>query len=164
MNRILVGTLVLLALGAAFCSGAAIEQAQVITETVNVPYEVEVAREVEVIREVEVEKIVEVAKPLIEFSSVEELEVWLKQDRTSYIQLISGRFPEDGVYVDPDYDCDDYAEDLMLAALKDGYLISQDLDGDHVRNFTYIGNEIWLIEPQDDEITLYKWTRDKKES
>lgn len=156
LNRVLVGVVILLALAAAFSFGAA----TVKPEPRYVPYEVEVVREVktivEVIREVEVEKPIQWR----EFSSVEELEVWLAEDNTDAIYLVSGRYPGDGVFIDPDYDCDNYAEDLMLSALRDGYLIPQDLDGAHVRNFTYIGNEIWIIEPQSDGVLLYKYSRD----
>lgn len=159
-DKIAVGVLVLLGLTASFCGGAAIVKSQVITETVNVPYEVEVIRKVETIVEVIKEVEVEVVKPAVEFSSVEELRAWLAEDKTNRIWLLSGKRPEDGVFVDPEYDCDNYAEDLMRSALKDGYLISQDLDGGHIRNFTYIGNDIWVIEPQDDGVSLYSWSRD----
>jgi len=95
-----------------------------------------------------------------EFSSVEELEAWLTENNPVTVHLICGRYPEDGSWIDPDYDCDDYARDLMLKGFEDDYLIPEELADGHVRNFTYIGNEIWIIEPQNNEVWLYKWRRD----
>ena len=98
---------------------------------------------VEVIKEVRI-------KPRY-FESLEELEDWLVQDRTDTVVI----YP-------PDYDCEDYAKALVESALKDGYILSTELWGDvkrrgefggtHFYNLAFIGNEMYLIEPQDDRI------------
>ena len=158
-KKFIVGIIVIFSLASAYCFGAATVKPVVITK--YQPYPVEVIREVEVVKEVVRE--VGVEKPITyrEFSSPEELKEWLAKDNTdTTLHLISGRYVGEPIQIDLDYDCDDYAEDLMLSALEEGYLISQDLDGGHVRNFTYIGNDVWIIEPQDDEVWLYKWSRD----
>ena len=158
LKKLTVGIIVILSLASTFCLGAATVKPVVITK--YQPYPVEVIREVEVVREVVREVEVEKSLDYEEFSSLEELREWLAEDNTNAIHLVSGRYPGEPLQIDPDYDCDDYADDLMFNALNDDRFMSQDLDGAHVRNFTYIGNDIWIIEPQDDEIWLYKYRRD----
>jgi len=53
------------------------------------------------------------------------------------------------------YDCDDFAMDLIRAAEKDGYLIGMYSEEDHVTNFANIGNTVYIIEPQTDEVWLW---------
>lgn len=155
-EKLLAGLVISLALLSTFCFGVAIKEPLVITE--YQPYEVqvikEVIKEVEIIKEVEVEKTVE----LREFASLEELEAWLDEDITDAIHLISPKSPEDGcAYVDPDYDCDNYACDLRKAAEQDGFQISIQIDThkNHALNSTIINNEIYFIEPQTDEVWLW---------
>lgn len=155
-KKFIVGIIFIFSLASAFCFGAATVKPVVITK--YQPYPVEVIKEVEVavevIREVEVEKLTTYR----EFSSLEELEEWLAKDNTdTTLHLISGRYVGEPTQIDPDYDCEDYAIDLMFSALKDGYLIPVDLDGNHVRNCTFIGNEIYIIESQTDKTQFYMY-------
>jgi cell division protein FtsB len=77
------------------------------------------------------------------FSSRDELEQWLRSDSTSENDYSSR------------YDCDDFAMDLIRAAEQDGYLIGLYAEGDHVANFASIGNSVYIIEPQTDEVWLW---------
>jgi len=79
------------------------------------------------------------------FSSVQQLKTWLAADGT------------DGqAYVDVTHDCDDFARDLQKAGAEDGYLINLEFvieeDAGHVCNAVIIGNSVWFIEPQTDEV------------
>jgi len=91
-----------------------------------------------------------------EFQSLDELKSWLAEDNTNAIHLISGEYAWEGTWVDPDYDCDDYATTLMRNALEDGYLVSTQISvfTQHMLNSTIIGNRIYFIEPQTDEVWL----------
>jgi len=84
-----------------------------------------------------------------EFGSVDELKAWLAQDDTESTLYIlgSGCISE--------YDCDDYAVALVHNALADGYAVSLQIEGSHMLNSTLIGNEIYFIEPQNDEVWLW---------
>lgn len=97
---------------------------------------------------VEVEVVREVPQRLIEFSSLEELKEWLERND------VDSRIPS---Y--PGFDCDDYAYQLQKNAAKDGYIISTELiieNGElHMLNSALIGNDIYFIEPQDDEVWFY---------
>lgn len=76
-----------------------------------------------------------------QFTSVEELEAWLTDndiDKREYVEFT--------------YDCDDFARDLMIAALEDGYLVSTELWSCHMLNSTIIGNDIYTIEPMTDGV------------
>jgi len=78
---------------------------------------------------------------LRQFTSVEELKAWLAVndiDKREYVEFT--------------YDCDDFAQDLMIAALEDGYLVSTELWSFHMLNSTIIGNEIYTIEPMTDGV------------
>lgn len=79
---------------------------------------------------------------LLEFGSVEELELWLTNDPIS-----------DREWVEEIYDCDDFAVDLTLAALADGYWIGLGIAPLHMFNFTIICNTIYRIEASSDEVT-----------
>jgi len=86
-----------------------------------------------------------------EFSSLEELKTWLAADDSdSTLYYFEG-------YIDftKPYDCDDYAVALMRNALKNGYLISTQIDGDHMLNSTIIGNNVYFIEPSTDKVWLW---------
>ena len=76
-----------------------------------------------------------------QFTSVEELEAWL-----------AGNDIDKREYFEFTYDCDDFAQDLMIAALKDGYLVSTELWSCHMLNSTIIGNDIYTIEPMTDGV------------
>lgn len=114
----------------------------------------EAVREIEIIKEAAVDKPVE----LREFTSLEELEMWLAEDDTDeYIHLVAG---EEGVCRQSDkYDCDDYALQLQHRAVKSGFLMSATIiekQGEpHMINLTCIGNDIYYIEPQADEVWFY---------
>jgi hypothetical protein len=84
-----------------------------------------------------------------EFKSVDELKAWLAQDDTESTLYIFGA----GCM--SDYDCDDYAVALVYNALADGYSVSLQVEGNHMLNSAVIGNEIYFIEPQNDEVWLW---------
>ena len=79
-----------------------------------------------------------------EFRSVWELERWLSHDPTSENEFI----PES-------YDCDDFAMDLTLAAIRDGRWIGLFSTEGHLKNFTVIGDSIHEIEPQTDKVSFW---------
>jgi hypothetical protein len=84
-----------------------------------------------------------------EFESLDALKAWLAQDDTDHTIYIFGS----GCLAN--YDCDDYAVALVYNALQGGYSISTEIVGDHMMNSTIIGNDIYLIEPQTDEVQLW---------
>jgi hypothetical protein len=84
-----------------------------------------------------------------EFESVDELKAWLAQDDTDSTLYIFGS----GCV--STYDCDDYATALVYNALCDGYLVSTQIDDNHMLNSTIIGNNIYYIEPQNDNVWLW---------
>jgi len=79
-----------------------------------------------------------------EFRSVWELERWLSHDPTSGNEFI----PEF-------YDCDDFAMDLTLAAIRDGRWIGLFASDGHIKNFTLVGDSVYQIEPQTDEVSFW---------
>jgi hypothetical protein len=84
-----------------------------------------------------------------EFKSLDELKAWLAQDDTESTLYIFGA----GCI--STYDCDDFAVALERNALLDGYAVSIQIENDHVLNSTIIGNEIYFIEPQSDEVWFW---------
>ena len=108
----------------------------------------------EVIKEVIVEKPIELG----EFTSLEELKAWLAEDDTDeYVYLVAG---EDGVLRPSDkYDCDDYALQLQSRAAKSGFLMSATIiekqGKPHMINLAIIGNDIYYIEPQTDQVWFH---------
>lgn len=84
-----------------------------------------------------------------QFKSLDELKAWLAQDDTDSTFYVFGSACLSN------YDCDDYAMALVYNALADGYLISTQIVGDHMLNCAVIGNEIYFIEPQTDEVWLW---------
>ena len=84
-----------------------------------------------------------------EFGSVDELSAWLAEDDTDSTLYIFGA---GCVSL---YDCDDYAVALVYNALFDGYSVSLQVEGNHMQNSTVIGNNIYFIEPQTDEVWLW---------
>jgi len=108
----------------------------------------------EVIKEVIVEKSIELG----EFTSVAELRAWLDEDDTDeHVYLVAG---EDGVLRPSDkYDCDDYALQLQSRAAKSGFVMSVTIiekqDKPHMINLASIGNDIYYIEPQTDQVWFH---------
>jgi len=108
----------------------------------------------EVIKEVIVEKPIE----LREFTSLEELRAWLAEDDTDeYVYLWAGK---DGICrLSDKYDCDDYALQLQRRAAKSGFLISTTIiekrGRPHMINLACIGNDIYYIEPQTDQVWFH---------
>lgn len=107
---------------------------------------------------VEVEKVIETTTlvELKDFASLAELKQWLAGDYTDGLHYI---FNNDGsgIYPNPDYeDCDGYAVALQKAAEESGYRISIQVDTrkHHALNCVFIGNEVYFIEPQTDEVWL----------
>ena len=84
-----------------------------------------------------------------EFESLAELKAWLAEDDTDCTIYIFGS----GCLAA--YDCDDYATALVQNAFSDGYLVSTQVVGNHMMNSTIIGNKVYFIEPQTDEVWLW---------
>ncbi len=81
-------------------------------------------------------------RELRNFSSIEELELFLAEDNTNEHEYIRNEF-----------DCDDFALMLQRNALEKGYIMNcQTLFTAHVLNMVIIDNEIYYIEPMTDEI------------
>ena len=107
--------------------------------------------------EVIVEKLIE----LHEFASLEELRSWLAEDDTD--ECIHLVVDEDGVChlveLLAEYDCDDYAFRLQRQAARSGFLMSvtiiEEQGKQHMINLACIGNDIYYIEPQTDEVWFY---------
>jgi len=162
---------VLVAAFAGFCFGVHYSQEtfqpQVVTEYATLP-PVEVGALGEVTNEAEVIK--EVAREVREFESLDELKGWLETDETDKCHIMI-------LHIDPGMSgtfnigecCEDYAMRLQKSALDDGYIMSvSTIWGDeynalftqkqcqycekHTINLTIIGNRVWYIEPQNDEI------------
>ncbi len=129
-----------------------------ITRTPPTQMPVEIIREVTVY--VETEK--EAPQELREFESLMELNGWLEKNTLSKVLITnsSGKVDLVNRKSTPQYDCDDYAENLQRRALEQGFLMSQQLleDGKiygvkvseategHMGNLTTIGNDIFYIE------------------
>ena len=108
----------------------------------------------EVVKEVTVEKPIEQR----EFSSKEELEKWLAED--DEVETVFFFTVGDGTERSSDkYDCDDFALDLQGRASKDGFLMSVTIiekdDNPHMINLVTIGNGVYYVEPQTDEVWFY---------
>ena len=81
-------------------------------------------------------------RELRNFSSIEELELFLAEDNTNEHE-----------YIRSEFDCDDFALMLQRNALEKGYIMNcQTLFTAHVLNMVIIDNEIYYIEPMTDEI------------
>jgi len=94
---------------------------------------------------------------LREFRSVAELELWLSIDDTDKLEWVEGS-----------QDCDDYARILTNNALREGYILGffseTTIEGgeiveQHAMNITFIDDEIYIIEPQNDYywFAAYTW-------
>lgn len=65
-------------------------------------------------------------------------------------------------YINQEYDCDDFAIDLALAAMEDGKFIGLRATKIHMANWAIVGNLILAIEPQNDgyiQWTTKRWTK-----
>jgi hypothetical protein len=108
-------------------------------------------------KEIIVEKLVEKPIELREFVSLQELVDWLEQDDTDSTLYFTGMVD---FFASPgsNYDCDDFAYRLQKSALAQGYLMSTEIivekGAQHMINSTSIGNNIYFIEPQTDEVWL----------
>jgi len=78
---------------------------------------------------------------LREFKDASELRLWLSLDDTDKMEFIENT-----------QDCDDSSRILMLNAFQDGYILAILVDGEHIKNVTFIGDEVYLIEPQTDGV------------
>ena len=136
-------------------------QPQVVTEYVTLP-PVEVKAPGEVIKEV--------PRELRAFESLDELKGWLETDETDkyHVMRLVIEPGMSGTFNIGDC-CEDYAVRLQESALDDGYTMSVSIiwwneynalftqkqchHGEkHALNLTIIGNRVWYIEPQNDEI------------
>ena len=108
-------------------------------------------------KEIIVEKLIEKPIELREFVSLQELVDWLEQDETDTTLYFTARM--DLSNPDSKYDCDDFAYRLQKNALVEGYLMSTEIilkeKEHHMINSTSIGNDIYFIEPQTDEVWFY---------
>ncbi len=157
---------IIVAIIAAIAATVFIFASEPVTDVVIV--EKEVVREVEVTKEVvkkeieyrDIVKNVIVEKPIKqrEFASLEELKKWLAEK--SVTKSIFFFVTPDGTQASSNkYDCDDYALDLQKRALEDGYLMSASIiekqGQQHMINLATIGNDVYYIEPQTDEVWFY---------
>jgi hypothetical protein len=123
-------------------------------EVIETLVEKKVIKEVPVVEYVEVAK--EVPLELREFESEEELTEWLHADRTDGLPYIKDLF-----------ECENFSRTLMRHALEDGYYMSfqvlknytrpdtkEFIKGPHAINSAIIGNYIYFIDPQNDELWI----------
>ena len=108
-------------------------------------------------KEIIVEKVVEKPIELREFVSFQKLVDWLEQDDTDSTLYLTGTV-DFSTNLGSNYDCDDFAYRLQKSALAEGYLMSTEIivkkGKQHMINSTSIGNNIYFIEPQTDEVWL----------
>ena len=108
-------------------------------------------------KEIIVEKLVEKPIELKEFVSLQKLVDWLEQDETDSTLHFTGTV-DFSTNLGSNYDCDDFAYRLQKNALAEGYLMSTEIivkrGKQHMINSTSIGNNIYFIEPQTDEVWL----------
>ena len=84
---------------------------------------------------------------LREFPSVTALQIWLEEDNLDAY-----------TYMEHNFDCDDFAFELQRRAFSDGYYISiqvlegAEYGGYHITNVTKIGNTIYSIDAETDEV------------
>ena len=124
----------------------------------NVDIDRTVNESIVVQNEITVEKIVEKPIEFREFASLSELCHWLELDETDSTIDCTEKEDLANLLLTYVYDCDDFAYNLQKNALSQGYLMSTEIvikDGEqHMINSTTIGNNIYFIEPQTDEVWL----------
>jgi len=153
---ILAGLFIIsLLLGCGFMAGYEYHQPrEIIVDKWHEPKIVEVEKLVEVIKTVEVGKYVHT---LTDWSSLEELQAFLKDDKTNEYETYRGEIIG--------WDCDDLAIKLMDSAQEKGkrlsfvLLLSDEtnkvygIDGTHAVCGALIGNSFYYVSPATDEIT-----------
>jgi len=153
--------LIILLSSATFFVGAYIGQETFEPEVVTeVQYEVKyVERPDKIVEKImEVKVIKEVPREIREFESLQELKQFLKDDDTDEILRL---YPirETGSVISLRGLCDYYALNLQWRALEAGYLMSTETiekeNEQHMINSAPIGNQIYYIEPQTDEVWLW---------
>ena len=82
-----------------------------------------------------------------DFNSLDELKSWLAEDTTDCLPYLEGIF-----------DCDDFAHTLMLNAFLDGYIVGIFATADHQLNICFVGDMVYLVEPQDDLVVFVAYT------
>ena len=96
-------------------------------------------------------EIVYIPQPMRHFTTKAELKQWLRNDDTD--KMVYEAFGK--------VDCDEFAYALQARAYSSGYLISVEwtyVNGQlHVQNAALIGNEVYLIEPQNDNVTYFNY-------
>ena len=136
---------------------------KVVIETIQLPAPEPEIIVNEIVKEVRVEvpviKEVEVYQPLKHFESLESLITWLSFDDTN--THITLTVHSDG-NLDFNTACEQFALQLQERALEQGYIINLQgigtfTDGvligrGHMVNSTIIGNDVYFIEPQTDEV------------
>ena len=110
-----------------------------------------------------IERVKSVPVELRDFSELNELKQWLEDKKN----VTTVRFQSPNVTVD----CDDYALEMQHKALADGYIMSFEIIGEseynalfktplppsqslHAINLVIIGNDVYYIEPQTDEVVF----------
>lgn len=116
-------------------------------EVIRVEVPVEVVKEVEVIREVPLK--------LREFDSLQEVEDWLADDDLNTRVVLKA---DAAGLINLKGACDYIALELQRRALEQGYLMSTEIvqrgDTLHMLNSVVVGNNIYYVEPQTDEVWL----------
>lgn len=158
---LICGLIIAFALTITLMSPKVVEVERVVNHYIDVPIETKI----EVIKGVPVEKIVyqdeiveipvEVIKwgiynrPSREFVSLEELQMWISQNSVKTLRFVADHVAK----------CDDFAYFLQRTALTQGYLMSTQVnytqDGQHMINSTIIGNILYYIEPETDQVWFY---------
>lgn len=112
---------------------------------------------------------VETPQPLHHFQNLVELEQWL--GNFGQLDIRFDVAEEETGQIIKEFDCDDYAVRLQEEALRDGYIISFEVihseeyndlfkqkriprGATHAINSVIIGNEVYYIEPQTNEIVF----------
>jgi len=157
LNKILVSLFIiaLVAMGVCFGAGYIQETFEPQVKYVEVPVVRTVHHYIEELVEVvkEVEVIVEKPVQLREFESVEELKEWLQKERARIIFAVYFSSP----------DCDEFAYYMLVRATKCGYRMNVQIDTrkEHALNSAFIGNKVYFIEPQTNEV-WFECYRDKE--
>lgn len=119
-------------------------QERVVVKEIQVPHAV---HKITIIKTIEVIK--EVPRIPREFSSLEELEAWLKDNRSRFLATSNAGIVSLVSHEATDRDdCDDQSLRLQKKAIHDGYLMSVQLvEGtSHMGNLVIIGEKIYYIE------------------
>lgn len=139
-------TILLIATLVVFCAGFVLKQSlyepEILEVKVEVPVIVKVPEYIQtlkVVKEIERIEIPMYPEPR-EFASLVELKSWLSMQDICTREY---RYK---------YDCDDFSRDLVIAAMKDGYIIGLCSSTQHMQCFAIIGNIMYKIEPQSNHV------------